>query len=153
MPKPNATIPSAPVSDRASQEPHYVDVYVGIRLRMRRRMLGMSQTDLAKTLGITFQQLQKYERGTNRISASKLYAAARTLSVPVSFFFAALPDPDQDADSDARPPANLLAMLSLPEGAEMALLLSNAPDKGRHILDLLQSLVETDGTTLPSADS
>jgi len=67
--------------------PHPVDIHVGQRVRMRRNQLGMSQTGLGEELGITFQQVQKYERGTNRISTSKLYEIATTLDVPITYFF------------------------------------------------------------------
>jgi transcriptional regulator with XRE-family HTH domain len=67
--------------------PDPVDVHVGSRLRLRRTLIGMSQEQLAAALSITFQQVQKYERGTNRISASRLYQASRTLGVPVAWFF------------------------------------------------------------------
>lgn len=70
--------------------PNEIDVHVGQRLRELRMLAGMSQSDLAATIGLTFQQLQKYERGVNRISASKLYLLARHLNVPVSTFFADL---------------------------------------------------------------
>lgn len=66
---------------------HPVDSHVGKRLRLRRKMLGFSQEDLGKSVGITFQQVQKYERGTNRICSSRLYEFAKILSVPVSYFF------------------------------------------------------------------
>ncbi len=77
-----------------------VDVLVGQRLRELRMLAGLSQSDLAATIGLTFQQLQKYERGVNRISASKLYMLARHLNVPVSTFFVDLERPD---DSRAVP--------------------------------------------------
>lgn len=64
-----------------------IDVHVGSRIRLQRSCLGISQTALASTLGITFQQVQKYERGLNRVSASKLQVIAKTLGVPVSYFF------------------------------------------------------------------
>ena len=64
-----------------------VDAHVGSRLRMRRSLLGMSQENLADAVGITFQQVQKYERGANRVSASRLYQFSKILSVPVAFFF------------------------------------------------------------------
>ncbi len=67
--------------------PHPIDVHVGRRVRQRRTLLGMNQTQLGERLGITFQQIQKYENGANRISASRLYQAARILDVPVLFFF------------------------------------------------------------------
>ena len=67
------------------------DKHVGSRLRMRRRMLDMSQTDVANALGLTFQQLQKYEKGSNRISASRLQHLSQILQVPVPFFFEGAP--------------------------------------------------------------
>jgi len=70
-----------------SEPPHPVDVHVGGRLRQRRIMLGISQEKLADAIGLTFQQVQKYERGTNRIGASRLYELSRALDVPVGFFF------------------------------------------------------------------
>lgn len=78
---------------RTPKTPNATDVYVGARLRMRRLMLGMSQEALAGQLGITFQQVQKYEKGTNRISASRIDQLGRILSVPPSFFFEDAPAP------------------------------------------------------------
>ncbi|MEO1796978.1 MAG: helix-turn-helix transcriptional regulator, partial [Pseudomonadota bacterium] len=69
---------------------HPVDVHVGKRIRHRRWMLGMTQQQLAETVGIKFQQIQKYETGMNRVSASRLWDMAETLEVPVSFFFEGL---------------------------------------------------------------
>lgn len=73
--------------------PHPIDIHVGGRVKRRRRDQGMSQTELADALGLTFQQVQKYERGANRISASKLYEIAMALNVPVAWFFRELPAP------------------------------------------------------------
>jgi transcriptional regulator with XRE-family HTH domain len=67
--------------------PNPIDIHVGGRLRMRRLAVGLSQERLAKSIGITFQQIQKYERGTNRIVASRLHDLARVLDVPVGYFF------------------------------------------------------------------
>lgn len=67
--------------------PDPVDEHVGHRIRVRRELLGLSQAELGELIGVTFQQIQKYERGANRISASRLYDAARVLRVPVSYFF------------------------------------------------------------------
>ena len=81
--------------------PHPVDVHVGARLRVRRTLMGMSQTALGEAIGLTFQQLQKYEKGTNRISASRLFALSRVLDVPVEYFF-----DDMPAAVAARSPAD-----------------------------------------------
>ncbi len=71
----------------SKKSPNPIDVHVGARVRLRRMMLGMSQEKLGEHLGITFQQIQKYEKGTNCIGASRMQAIARVLSVPVAFFF------------------------------------------------------------------
>jgi transcriptional regulator with XRE-family HTH domain len=69
------------------KQPNPIDIHVGSRIRLRRTMLGMSQEKLGEALGITFQQVQKYEKGTNRVGASRLQNIAAILGVPVSFFF------------------------------------------------------------------
>jgi transcriptional regulator with XRE-family HTH domain len=74
-----------------SDRPNPMDVHVGSRVRLRRMLMGMSQGRLGKAVGLNYQQVQKYERGTNRISASQLFDFARVLDVPVSFFFDAVP--------------------------------------------------------------
>jgi transcriptional regulator with XRE-family HTH domain len=89
VPAPSGT---APVLEGA---PHPTDVHVGRRLRFRRGMLGVSQTQLAEKVGLTFQAIQKYERGENRISASRLYQFAEILGVPVADFFEGLPRPEK----------------------------------------------------------
>ncbi len=81
--------------------PSPVDVHVGARLRVRRTLLGMTQTTLGDRLGVSFQQMQKYEKGTNRISSSRLYDLARVLDVPIDFFF-----DDMHIAVEASSPAN-----------------------------------------------
>ncbi len=70
-----------------AKTPNAIDAYVGERVRLRRKLLGMSQVSLSESLGITFQQLQKYEKGVNRIGASRLQRIAEVLGVPIGFFF------------------------------------------------------------------
>ena len=77
--------------DQSVRAPNPVDVHVGTRVRLRRTLLGMTQTGLGQAIGLTFQQVQKYERGVNRIGSSRLYDLARVLEVPVNFFFEAMP--------------------------------------------------------------
>ncbi len=72
--------------------PNPIDIHVGKRLRLRRTLLGMSQERLGELLGLTFQQVQKYERGANRIGSSRLFELGQILDVPVSFFFDDLPE-------------------------------------------------------------
>lgn len=73
------------------RNPNPIDVHVGSRVRMRRMLIGMSQERLGEQLGLTFQQVQKYEKGSNRVSASRLYQMAKILGVPVQYFFEDLP--------------------------------------------------------------
>ena len=81
-------------ADRPDREhrPSPIDVHVGGRVRLRRTLMGMSQERLGEALGLTFQQVQKYERGVNRIGASRLFDLARVLDVPIGFFFDDMPD-------------------------------------------------------------
>ena len=87
-------MPSDEVLERGEREhrPSPIDVHVGARVRLRRTLLGMSQEKLGEALGLTFQQVQKYERGVNRIGASRLFDLARVLDVPIGFFFDDMPD-------------------------------------------------------------
>jgi len=72
--------------------PHPIDVIVGKRIRLRRLQLSLSQTDLGQKLGVAFQQVQKYEKGTNRVSCSRLYDISKILDVPVTYFFSSSGD-------------------------------------------------------------
>ena len=81
------------VPDIVDRGPHPVDLHVGAQVRTRRKALNISQEGLAEELALPFQQVQKYERGANRVSASKLYQLAGVLEVGVAFFFEGLPDP------------------------------------------------------------
>ena len=76
--------------DRESH-PSAIDIHVGSRIRLRRAQLGMSQERLGNALGLTFQQVQKYERGANRVGASRLFDISRVLGVPIAYFFDAMP--------------------------------------------------------------
>ncbi len=103
------------------RDPNYIDVHVGSRIRMRRQLVSMSQEKLGELLGITFQQVQKYEKGTNRISASRLYYASKILGVPVQAFFEDLPGSEGDAGF-SEPAENNSVMSSLmnTEGIQLA---------------------------------
>lgn len=91
-------MPPLPLS-RRGEGPNPIDIHVGARLRLRRTLLGLSQEKLGEAVGITFQQLQKYERGSNRISASRLYTLSQVLGVPVSFFFDDLYLPEHEGEN------------------------------------------------------
>jgi transcriptional regulator with XRE-family HTH domain len=80
------------VGTEKEHRPSPIDVHVGTRVRLRRTLLGMSQERLGEALGLTFQQVQKYERGVNRVGASRLFDLSRVLDVPISFFFDDMPD-------------------------------------------------------------
>ncbi len=102
--------------------PNPIDVHVGQRVRLRRKQLGLSQERLAEALGLTFQQVQKYERGANRVSASKLYEIARELQVPVGFFYQGLDDTSTvDGENYTRAWSQVFeALLSDPNGPALA---------------------------------
>ncbi|MDA0241146.1 MAG: helix-turn-helix transcriptional regulator [Proteobacteria bacterium] len=85
--------------------PNPVDVHVGSRVRLRRTLLGLSQEKLGEALGLTFQQVQKYERGANRIGASRLFDLSRVLDVPISFFY-----DDMSSDTSAKSPRNIVGL-------------------------------------------
>src|ERR1700730_7058548 len=82
------------LADKHEKEsrPSPIDIHVGSRIRLRRTLMGMSQERLGEALGLTFQQVQKYERGVNRVGASRLFDLSRVLDVPISFFFDDMPD-------------------------------------------------------------
>ena len=129
-----------------SKSPNPVDLHVGGRVRMRRKMLGVSQERLAEALGLTFQQVQKYERGANRISASKLYDIARFLSAPISYFFEGLTDPTQSSgvQHDSSSEQHVHGFLMTSEGLELAAAFPRIgrPRLRRRILDLVRALSE-----------
>jgi transcriptional regulator with XRE-family HTH domain len=105
----------------ARRDPNYIDVHVGSRIRMRRQLINMSQERLGELLGITFQQVQKYEKGANRISASRLFYAAKTLGVPINFFFEGLPGLEADGGlKEGAQPDEFLAALMTAEGIQLA---------------------------------
>lgn len=87
---------------------HPVDVHVGKRVRHRRWLIGMTQQQLAEQVGIKFQQIQKYETGANRVSASRLWDIAEALDVPVSFFFEGLDEQDKDASVKSVVPTDIM---------------------------------------------
>jgi transcriptional regulator with XRE-family HTH domain len=132
--------------------PNPTDRYVGARVRMRRLMLGMSQTALGNSLGVTFQQVQKYEKGTNRIGASRLQQIAGTLQVPVAFFFEELPIPAK-AQAGAQSGAHANAQTGLSPNLISAVLATSdglalvegfarikSPKLRRRLVDLVERL-------------
>lgn len=126
------------------RHPNPIDLHVGARIRMRRKILGLSQERLAEALGLTFQQVQKYERGANRVSASKLYEIARTLQSSVAYFFEGLGDPGGEAGVAEDGGVYVHDFLMTPEGLELAALFPRItkPKVRRRILELVRSMAE-----------
>jgi transcriptional regulator with XRE-family HTH domain len=125
--------------------PNPIDKHVGSRVRMRRMMLGMSQEKLGDALSLTFQQVQKYEKGTNRIGASRLQQISTILQVPVSFFFEGAPAMIGDrADVEEAPsPAYVSEFLGSSEGLALtkAFMRIDDPKVRRRIVDLVEAIV------------
>jgi transcriptional regulator with XRE-family HTH domain len=133
----------------AKKGPNPIDKHVGSRVRMRRMMLGMSQEKLGDALDLTFQQVQKYEKGTNRIGASRLQQISHILQVPVSFFFEGAPSGVSagTAAADAPSPAYVSDFLASSEGLALtkAFMRLKDPKIRRRIVDLVESIVDEKG--------
>lgn len=129
--------------------PNPIDVHVGSRVRLRRMMLGLSQEKLGEHLGITFQQIQKYEKGTNRIGASRLHHISTVLKVPVSFFFEDAPgsQPDAQGFGESQPTTYVVDFLSSAEGLSLnkAFVRIENPKIRRRIVDLVRALAGEEG--------
>ena len=132
-----------------AKAPNPTDKHVGARVRMRRMMLSMSQEKLGDALGLTFQQVQKYEKGANRIGASRLQQIAHILQVPVSFFFDGAPNaPGQTHDgfAEAPSPAYVADFLSTSDGLALTKAFMRIKDAKlrRRIVDLVQQIAGED---------
>src|SRR6202795_266502 len=130
----------------AKKAPNPTDKHVGARVRMRRMMLSMSQEKLGDALSLTFQQVQKYEKGANRIGASRLQQIANILQVPVSFFFDGAPNPPghtQNGFSEAPSPAYVSDFLATSDGLALTKAFMGIKDAKlrRRIVDLVQQMV------------
>jgi transcriptional regulator with XRE-family HTH domain len=134
--------------ERGSRKPNPVDVHVGSRVRLRRMLLGMSQEKLGERLGLTFQQVQKYEKGINRIGASRLFDLAQVLSVPVQFFYEEAPSSEASAPvRGAHEPvseSHIVEFLNTREGLELNKSFVRIADAKvrRSVVDLVRSLAE-----------
>ncbi|WP_421725456.1 helix-turn-helix domain-containing protein [Bauldia sp.] len=132
------------------KQPNPIDIHVGSRVRLRRMMLGMSQEKLGDALGITFQQIQKYEKGTNRIGASRLQNIARVLNVPISFFFEDAPGADPAPTGMAEPQSAsfVVDFLSSAEGIQLNKAFVSVKDAKvrRKIIDLVRAVAGKDDT-------
>jgi transcriptional regulator with XRE-family HTH domain len=125
----------------ADTEPNPVDRHVGLRIRLRRKELGISQERLAESIGLTFQQVQKYERAANRVSASKLWEMARALSTTVTYFYEGLP-----TEGGSLPPvaSHLENFLLTAEGVELVRYFPQIPRPRvrRQILELVRMMAD-----------
>ena len=128
----------------AKKVPNPIDTHVGKRVRMRRMMLGLSQEKLGDALDLTFQQVQKYEKGTNRIGASRLQHISHILQVPVAFIFEGAPhQPGQATGSgDAPSPAYVSDFLATSDGLALTKAFMRIKDRKlrRHIVDLVEEI-------------
>lgn len=137
---------SISAENNQTRKPNPVDIHVGGRIRLRRMMSGLSQERLGEQMGLTFQQIQKYEKGANRVGASRLFQLAQVLEVPVSYFF-------DDLDTGAQPHGQagfaesksqdfVLEFLNSREGLELnrAFVKIQDPQVRRRVIDLIRSL-------------
>jgi transcriptional regulator with XRE-family HTH domain len=129
----------------AKKAPNPIDKHVGSRVRMRRMMLSMSQEKLGGALGLTFQQVQKYEKGTNRIGASRLQQISHILQVPVAFFFEGAPSVHPqggDGMSEAPSPTYVSDFLATSDGLALtkAFMEIKEPKLRRRIVDLVEEI-------------
>ncbi|MGA7489424.1 MAG: helix-turn-helix transcriptional regulator [Xanthobacteraceae bacterium] len=128
----------------AKKAPNPIDKHVGSRVRMRRMMLAMSQEKLGDALGLTFQQVQKYEKGTNRIGASRLQQISHILQVPVAFFFEGAPNlhGPSDGTKEAPSPAYVSDFLATSEGLSLtkAFMRIKESKLRRRIVDLVEEI-------------
>lgn len=134
----------------AKKAPNPIDKHVGSRVRMRRMMLSMSQEKLGDALGLTFQQVQKYEKGTNRIGASRLQQISHILQVPVSFFFDGAPHvvgaPRSDGASEAPSPAYVSDFLATSDGLALTKAFMRISDAKlrRRIVELVEQIATSE---------
>jgi transcriptional regulator with XRE-family HTH domain len=133
----------------AKKAPNPIDKHVGSRVRMRRMMLSMSQEKLGGALGLTFQQVQKYEKGTNRIGASRLQQISQILQVPVAFFFEGAPtvNPHGDGIGEAPSPSYVSDFLATSDGLALtkAFMEIKEPKLRRRIVDLVEEIAGREG--------
>jgi len=132
-----------------TKAPNPTDKYVGSRVRMRRIMLGMSQEKLGEALGLTFQQVQKYEKGTNRIGASRIQKISEILQVPVSFLFEGGPGSAISAQGFSESPstAYVADFLATSEGLALTRAFTRIPDAKlrRSIVDMVEQIAAREG--------
>jgi transcriptional regulator with XRE-family HTH domain len=119
-----------------------IDIQVGNRVRIRRMLIGMSQERLGDLLGLTFQQVQKYEKGVNRIGAGRLFEVSRILNVPIDFFYEGVNTQPGGSEPEGAPP--VMEFVSSGEGLQLSLAFMKIKDAKvrKRVLDLVKSLAE-----------
>ncbi len=137
-------------SKQKKKGPNPVDVHVGSRVRLRRMLVGLSQEKLGDSMGLTFQQIQKYEKGVNRIGASRLFKLSQVLDVPVQFFFDGMPAVDGGGVSetvDGESESFLYEFLNTRDGLELnrAFMKVSNPEVRRAVIDLVRALGRAKG--------
>jgi len=132
------------MAKRSARSANPVDEHVGSRLRLRRKVMGMSQEKLGESLGVTFQQVQKYERGTNRVGASRLWDLSRVLNVPINFFYDGLDAGHTEGVAEGAQEPIVYDFIRSPEGIALALAVSGIEDRSvrRQIVDLAKSIAK-----------
>lgn len=135
----------------AKKNPNPIDVHVGGRVRLRRMLVGLSQEKLGEQLGLTFQQVQKYEKGSNRISASRLYEIGQILGVPVQFFFENMAEASADAApgfaENGAADNFVMDFLSSSEGLQLNKAFASIGDPAvrRKLVELAKTIASDDG--------
>ena len=144
-------VDDAEAEEKGARRPNPIDVHVGSRVRFRRMLLSMSQEKLGEKLGLTFQQIQKYEKGINRIGASRLFDLAQVLGVPVQFFYEEAPaaDPSHqlaEGFAEKPPEGSIVEFLRSRDGLELNKAFVRIADAKarRAIVDLVRSLAHDD---------
>ncbi len=141
------------MSEANRKSPHPIDIHVGGRVRLRRMMVSMSQDKLADALNLTFQQVQKYEKGVNRIGASRLFQIAKILNVPVQFFYDDFVQEEEmlvggfaENGADDTSASEFMDLLSTPEGVQLCKSFSQIKDVAirRKLLDLIKTLATSE---------
>lgn len=133
-----------------ARSPHPVDVHVGGRVRLRRMTRGMSQETLGRSLGVTFQQIQKYEKGINRIGASRMFELSNVLDVSIQFFFDDYGDLSMCANrgmAEDETDHSIMSFISSPEGIELCRSFSSIQDPAlrKRTLELIRTLAQSPG--------
>jgi len=129
------------------KQPNPIDAQVGNRVRLRRMLVGMSQEKLGETLGLTFQQVQKYEKGVNRIGAGRLYRIAQILEVPINYFYEDVAEKAESSPAQGdRTAAPVMEFLARGEGLQLALAFMRIKESKvrKRVIDLIKSLADGD---------